>query len=73
MSSPDPNLKEEEAEKHGLWTEFRNSREKYVDKKSDASCVDDDEHCNYWAGLGECETNAAFMLEGCRKSCKVCG
>eukprot|EP00978_Attheya_sp_CCMP212_P030230 scaffold110423_cov55-Attheya_sp.AAC.1 len=73
MSSPHTNLKEKEEEKDGgLWNEFRTSRDMYLDEERDASCVDDDEDCKYWAALGECETNAPFMLEGCRKSCNVC-
>eukprot|EP00978_Attheya_sp_CCMP212_P016476 scaffold43200_cov53-Attheya_sp.AAC.1 len=60
---------EEEEEVGG---EFRTSRDMYLAENSYVSCVDDDENCEYWAGLGECETNASFMLEGCRKSCNAC-
>merc|ERR1719356_1278416 len=35
-------------------------------------CTDDNENCEYWASVGECEANPAYMLENCRKSCGVC-
>ncbi|CAI5939811.1 unnamed protein product [Closterium sp. NIES-64] len=49
----------------------------------DASvCADDNENCEHWASIGECERNKAYMVgaEGagpesigfCRKSCGVC-
>merc|ERR1712117_145012 len=35
-------------------------------------CTDDNQDCEYWASLGECESNPSYMLETCRKSCGVC-
>ena len=35
-------------------------------------CVDNNEYCSYWAGIGECEINPGYMLENCKKSCGVC-
>merc|ERR1712045_463334 len=38
-----------------------------------APCFDDNPSCEYWAGIGECERNPAYMLVNCRRSCGVCG
>lgn len=35
-------------------------------------CIDDSRLCSFWAGLGECSTNAAWMLEHCKISCNLC-
>mmetsp|Transcript_97081 Transcript_97081/g.172805 ORF Transcript_97081/g.172805 Transcript_97081/m.172805 type:complete len:270 (-) Transcript_97081:196-1005(-) len=35
-------------------------------------CEDLKDHCPQWASQGDCETNAWFMLEFCRKSCHQC-
>jgi len=35
-------------------------------------CTDDNQNCEYWASVGECEANPAYMLVNCRKSCGVC-
>merc|ERR1712045_998116 len=35
-------------------------------------CTDDNQNCEYWASLGECEANPGYMLTTCRKSCDVC-
>ena len=35
-------------------------------------CNDEHEDCPDWADDGECKSNPTFMLEACRKSCKVC-
>merc|ERR1711920_1008781 len=37
-----------------------------------ALCSDENQSCEGWAALGECETNPGYMLENCRKSCGVC-
>jgi len=34
------------------------------------SCTDSNSSCSYWAGIGECQRNAAYMLKSCCKSCK---
>lgn len=36
-------------------------------------CVDKNESCHDWFLKGECLINPDYMLENCRKSCKVCG
>jgi len=36
------------------------------------ACTDIDEGCAYWAQIGECTSNAEFMLSTCRLSCNVC-
>jgi len=33
------------------------------------ACVDKSEHCNWWAGEGDCDTNPDYMLKDCAKSC----
>ena len=35
-------------------------------------CIDDDGRCKIWAGTGECQKNAQYMLVHCRKSCSSC-
>ena len=35
-------------------------------------CVDADESCEYWASIGECAINPAYMHLKCMKSCKLC-
>jgi len=30
-------------------------------------------HCDSWARSGECNNNPAYMLENCKRSCKICG
>jgi len=35
-------------------------------------CEDLSENCQSWASQGECDTNAAYMLENCRLSCGGC-
>lgn len=35
-------------------------------------CVDNHENCGYWANRGECEANPGYMLNWCKRSCKVC-
>jgi hypothetical protein len=41
------------------------------------TCEDDTQYaasCPYWAGIGECSNNPAFMLVYCKKSCnETCG
>ena len=31
-------------------------------------CVDNHEHCEFWAGIGECDNNPDYMLVKCKKS-----
>lgn len=35
-------------------------------------CRDQEDECTYWSALGECETNPAYMLTMCARSCKSC-
>lgn len=38
----------------------------------DDGCVDDNEQCQEWAGIGECDANPNYMLLTCKKSCDTC-
>mmetsp|Transcript_25666 Transcript_25666/g.82150 ORF Transcript_25666/g.82150 Transcript_25666/m.82150 type:complete len:408 (-) Transcript_25666:474-1697(-) len=42
------------------------------DANASTACDDTDSRCALWAGAGECDRNAAFMEEGCAKSCAKC-
>lgn len=33
------------------------------------SLSDLNEHCSYWASIGECSANPSYMLNNCQKSC----
>ena len=37
-------------------------------------CVnqDEDELCDYWRGIGECENNRDWMAQHCTRSCALC-
>jgi len=35
-------------------------------------CFDNNADCEYWASIGECGINPAYMLVNCKKSCSVC-
>ncbi|CAL4093254.1 unnamed protein product, partial [Meganyctiphanes norvegica] len=35
-------------------------------------CLDDAEHCRYWADIGECYNNSEYMRLYCTKSCGMC-
>jgi len=37
-----------------------------------SGCVDNNVNCPYWASIGECAANPAYMLHHCRYSCDVC-
>lgn len=41
----------------------------------DLTCFNahEDWQCNVWANQGECNKNPRFMLEGCKKACRLCG
>jgi len=36
-------------------------------------CVDQDNRCPFWAVIGECKRNPAYMQEVCRPACRMCG
>jgi len=36
------------------------------------SCTDLDPKCSVWASQGECQSNAAWMMSNCRRSCQSC-
>lgn len=40
--------------------------------KTELSCVDEEEECNYWSRIGECDSNPNYMLKRCKLSCKAC-
>jgi len=40
--------------------------------QTSGNCNDDNEQCNAWAGVGECEKNPAYMHDKCKSSCNVC-
>jgi len=40
--------------------------------QSTSSCTDLDPKCSVWASQGECQTNAAWMMSNCRRSCQSC-
>ena len=37
------------------------------------NCRDETAACAKWAAEGECERNADYMSDSCRRSCKLCG
>ena len=36
------------------------------------SCTDQNQHCQNWASVGECQSNPGYMNQFCKKSCGVC-
>ncbi|MCL7024066.1 hypothetical protein MKW94_019574 [Papaver nudicaule] len=52
--------------------------DKRTTRNTDAGCTDEDQHCEQWAAVGECEKNPVYMVGTkdaagyCRKSCNVC-
>jgi hypothetical protein len=36
-------------------------------------CIDENNHCAYWASIGECDKNTNTKFVICKKSCKTCG
>ena len=36
------------------------------------NCIDEHNMCAQWALIGECKSNPNFMLEKCKKSCRIC-
>jgi hypothetical protein len=45
----------------------------YYEDEDEEECFDNNEKCDRWASLGECEANAGYMLKNCKKSCMICG
>lgn len=43
-----------------------------VSASSNAGCIDEHEHCNYWKSTGECENNPEYMHLNCKASCNTC-
>ena len=35
-------------------------------------CVDENDNCQNWAKVGECDKNPNYMLEKCNWSCNAC-
>jgi len=48
-------------------------RELRREEASALPCDDTDASCVSWAGMGECKSNAGYMLESCKASCGLCG
>jgi prolyl 4-hydroxylase len=40
--------------------------------QDDGVCKDNHKNCEFWAEEGECKQNPKYMLENCKKACKVC-
>ena len=38
-----------------------------------AECTNKEELCAFWAAIGECEANKAYMKTKCAPSCQTCG
>jgi len=43
-----------------------------IDCVSKRGCSDQNQHCGYWAGVGECRNFPEWMDENCAKSCEKC-
>ncbi|XP_074656527.1 blastula protease 10-like [Tubulanus polymorphus] len=41
-------------------------------KDPEPPCVNNNSQCQYWADIGECKKNPAYMLPNCRVSCGTC-
>ncbi|XP_033761114.1 uncharacterized protein LOC117342924 [Pecten maximus] len=54
---------------------FKQGSGNSLKRMSDPSsmCFDNDEQCEFWAGIGECGRNRVYMLNNCKDSCGVCG
>merc|ERR1712003_94402 len=37
------------------------------------SCQDSQQDCKYWASIGECSRNSAYMSQNCKAACNKCG
>merc|ERR1712190_228378 len=37
------------------------------------SCQDSQQDCKYWASIGECSSNSAYMSQNCKAACNQCG
>ncbi|XP_076453477.1 uncharacterized protein LOC143288737 [Babylonia areolata] len=35
-------------------------------------CMDHSDQCEYWAGVGDCDSNYGYMHDKCRKACGIC-
>ena len=46
-------------------------KEEKVDNQQ--HCLDEHVDCQNWSKIGECHKNPGYMLNHCKKSCKVCG
>ena len=43
-----------------------------LDEETINACVNDHESCAFWATIGECENNPAYMVTKCAPSCLSC-
>jgi hypothetical protein len=64
------NEDEEEFEEVGEYEEEWGGME---DDEEEEECFDSHEKCDEWVSMGECEANAEYMLQNCKKSCMICG
>jgi hypothetical protein len=39
---------------------------------NDPNCKNENENCEYWATIGECEKNPGYMNSSCAKACGTC-
>jgi hypothetical protein len=42
------------------------------DSSEETDCADTNQLCAFWASMGECTKNAAYMTTNCEKSCSAC-
>lgn len=47
-------------------------KEKQNDEAQQKECKDRHQYCGSWAANGDCERNPGYMINNCRKSCRVC-
>jgi ShK domain-like len=47
--------------------------EEWDEMEDEEGCFDNDEKCDEWASMGECEANPKYMLTYCKQSCMICG
>jgi prolyl 4-hydroxylase len=55
-----------------IWLRQRPFHPQSLPPDGPRACRDEAEACEDWAAQGECEKNAGFMSDKCRKACKLC-
>jgi len=82
-AAPNPNCKNSDSDcdkfaRSGYCTESRGGWDQWMKnnccKSCSSSCVDEHSNCQMWANRtpSECTNNPGYMLQKCKKSCKVC-